>query len=48
VHKNKRYALLLTCLMLLAAVFPASAQEPQPLYPAIQGHLWGYIDNDSA
>ncbi len=46
-HKNKRYALLLTCLMLLAAVFPASAQEPRPLYPAIQGNQWGYIDADN-
>lgn len=34
-------------LILLVAVHPAFAQAPQPMYPAIQGHLWGYIDSDN-
>ena len=44
---KKRCALLLICLMLLTAAVPAWAEEPRPMYPAIQGHLWGYIDADN-
>ena len=46
-HTKKRCALLLICLMLLTAAVPAWAEEPRPMYPAIQGHLWGYIDADN-
>lgn len=46
-YTNKRYALLMTCLLLLAVAFSASAQEARPLYPAIQDSLWGYIDTNN-
>ena len=46
-YTKKCTALLLICLMLLTAAVPAWAEEPRPMYPAIQGHLWGYIDADN-
>ena len=41
-------AWMLVC-MLLISVLGVKAEEsnPKPLYPAIQGHLWGYIDADN-
>ena len=44
-YKSRPFPMLALLLVLL--LLTTHAMAAQPLYPAIQGHLWGYIDADN-